>query len=498
MDREMQILVVDDEESIRTVMSHVLSDEGYHVTAVPSAEEALELFCRTPFPVLIADIRLEGMDGIELLKKVKEVHPDTQVIIITSYGSMESAIEAMRHGAYDYLLKPFENIDQISFAVRKAVESRRLAMENVKLTKALEEKVNRLSIINDLGRAMHSIHNTRELLDFFVQMVADEIGADRVSLMLLDKGVNKLLIKASYGIEEELARKVELAIGEGIAGRVVKEGNPIFVIDVDRMTSLPLLGTDFYSSDSFISAPLKLSIPIKYRKETIGVINISNKRGGGSFSEEDLDFISLLTSQASHAIENARMFDEQKKTHFEVITALADVLEAKDSHTGSHSNRMYNYAMQIGEKLGLSAAEKERLSYVAILHDIGKIGIPESILQKPSKLTDEEFEIMKSHPIKGAEILKRVSFLVPVAPLIRHHHERFEGNGYPDRLKGEEIPIQSRIVSIIDAYDAMTSDRPYRKSLGMEWAIGELKRCAGTQFDPQIVEIFISILMGQE
>lgn len=498
MDREMQILIVDDEESIRMVMSHVLSDEGYHVTAVASAEEALDLFRSTPFPIIIADIRLEGIDGIELLKRVKKEHPDTRVIIITSYGSMESAIEAMRHGAYDYLLKPFENIDQIAFAVRKAVESRRLALENEKLTKALEDKVSRLSIINDLSRAMHSIHNTRELLDFFVQMVADEVGSDRVSLMLLDKRSNKLLINASYGIESEFVRKVELSIGEGIAGRVVKEGNPIFVIDDDKMCALPLFGTDQYSSDSFISAPLKLSIPIKYRKETIGVINISNRRGGGAFSEEDLDFVSLLANQASHAIENTRIFDELKSTHFEVITALADVLEAKDSHTGSHSNRMFSYAMKIGEKLNLNADEIERLSYVAILHDIGKIGIPESILQKPSKLTDEEYQIMKSHPVIGAEILKRVSFLIPVAPLIRSHHERFEGNGYPDRLKGEEIPIQSRIVSIIDAYDAMTSDRPYRKSLGMEWAVGELKKCSGTQFDPNIVDIFISILKEQE
>lgn len=498
MDREMQILVVDDEESIRTVVSHVLSDEGHQVTAVPSAEEALDLFRRAPFPILIADIRLEGMDGIELLKRVKEEHPDTQVIIITSYGSIESAIEAMRYGAYDYLLKPFENIDQISFAVRKAVDKYRMTTENERLTRALKAKISRLAIMNDLGQAMHSILEPQELLSFFVQLLVDKFDAERVSIMLINKGTRELTIEAAHGLDEDVKNRARMRLGDGIAGRVALDGRPVLVKEIGEESELPVRRGTNYSTDSFISAPLVLCVPIRLKRETIGVINISNRKNGESFAEDDLEFVSLLAGQAAHAIENARMFEELKKTHFEVITALADVLEAKDSHTGSHSNRMFSYAMQIGEKLGLNADEKERLSYVAILHDIGKIGIPESILQKPGRLTDEEYEIMKSHPVIGAEILKRVSFLVPVAPLIRSHHERFEGNGYPDGLKGEEIPIQSRIVSVIDAYDAMTSDRPYRKSLGMEWGIGELKRCAGTQFDPQIVEIFISILMGQE
>lgn len=493
--------MVDDEESIRTVISKVLQGEGHDVVTVTSGEEAIDLINKEPFPIVLADIRLEGMDGIQLLRLVKEGHPDIQVIIITSYASLESAIHAMRYGAYDYLVKPFESIDHISFAVRKAAEKYRLTAENERLTGALKGKISRLATINDMGQALHSILKTDELLNFLVKLLADGMGADRVSLMLLNKGTGELTIGASFGIDEETVRQTRINIGDGIAGRVAQEGKPILVKDIEIEQGLPKSGRDNYSTDSFISAPLVMSIPIKFKRETIGVINISDKKNGEIFTEDDLEFVTLLANQAAHAIQNARIFDELKEanrkikdTYIGVIGIMGDLLEAKDSHTGSHCNRMLQYAMLIAERLDLSAEEKEKLQYAAMLHDIGKIGIPESILQKPGKLTDEEYRIMKKHPLIGADILGRTSFLKPIAHLIRTHHERPDGKGYPDSIKGVEIPIQSRIVSVLDAYDSMTSDRPYRQSLGLEFAINELLRYAGTQFDSEIVEIFVAIL----
>lgn len=501
MEKGTSVLVVDDEESIRSVVSNVLKDEGHRVMTASSGEEALELSGKGFFPIIIADIRMRGMDGIELLRRVKERHPETQVIIITSYASLESAIQAMRYGAYDYLVKPFESIDQISFAVRKAAEKYHLTLENDRLTKALKAKVSRLSSINDLGQAMHSILDPNDLLNFFVQLLAKKLEAERVSLMLLDKNTNELIIGASFGLDEEVVKKVRVKVGCGIAGRVAQDGRPMLVKDIERESGLQRQDECEYSTDSFISAPLVLCVPIRFKLGTIGVINISERKNDTPFTEDDLEFVALLANQAAHAIENARMFDELKEanrkvknTYFEVMGILGDVLEAKDSHTGSHCNRLFQQAMLIAERLKLSANEKEQLQYVALLHDIGKIGVPESILQKPDKLTSEEYQIMKNHPLIGADILGRVSFLAPIAPLIKAHHERYDGKGYPCGLKGEDIPIQSRIVAVLDAYDAMTSDRPYRKSPGIEYAIRELQRCAGTQFDPKIVEIFLSIL----
>jgi putative nucleotidyltransferase with HDIG domain len=178
----------------------------------------------------------------------------------------------------------------------------------------------------------------------------------------------------------------------------------------------------------------------------------------------------------------------------EVITALAETLEAKDVTTGHHSLRLMHFAGQVAERLDLDDAAQERLRYAAVLHDIGKIGVPERILQKRGKLTSEEMEEIYKHPHLGATIVKKVAFLSSVAPIIMAHHERLDGRGYPYGISGDAIPMEARIVSVMDSFDAMTSDRPYRKALGKAYAINELSTHAGSQFDPSVVEAFLAVL----
>lgn len=187
---------------------------------------------------------------------------------------------------------------------------------------------------------------------------------------------------------------------------------------------------------------------------------------------------------------------ELEETHFEAVLALAQAIEAKDLYTRGHSERTANYALQIADKLGLSDEEKGHIKYAAVLHDIGKIGIKGAILNKPGSLSEAEYEEIKTHPQKGVDIIRPVRFLAPVIPLVLHHQEHWDGKGYPEGLAGDKIPIGSRIISVLDAWDAMTSDRPYRKALSREEAIRELKRCSGTQFDPKVVEVFLEIIEG--
>ncbi len=241
-----------------------------------------------------------------------------------------------------------------------------------------------------------------------------------------------------------------------------------------------------------------LSVPIKCHNNVLGVININNKRNGGVFTPNDLRFVATLSSQASIAIENVRIFEELKETHFEAIVALAEVLEAKDSTTGRHSHRLLQYAMKMADRLGLNEDKKEQLRYVAVLHDIGKIGISKEILQKPGDLTRDEYHSIKKHPHLGAEFVQKIRFLSNLAPLIYSHHERNDGRGYPQGLSGEEIPIVARIVAVLDAYDAMTSDRPYRGAMKKELAVQELKKHAGSQFDSTVVEKFLLVLEEHE
>ena len=214
-----------------------------------------------------------------------------------------------------------------------------------------------------------------------------------------------------------------------------------------------------------------------------------------------MDVFSTLAQESAIAIENARLYEEVvfkgnqlKAANLDSIKALAEALETKDFETKGHSDRTVAHALNIAKRIGLSEQEQEWIQYAAILHDIGKIGIPEQILKKPGKLTPEEYEVMKQHPVYGAQIVRQIKFLNHVVPLVQADHERWDGKGYPDGLKGEQIPLGARIVALVDAYDAMTSDRVYRKAPGKSFAIEEMERCSGTQFDPHIVGVFLEIL----
>ena len=506
MKENYRILIADDNESLCQVLEELLNEEGYDVTIAHRGDDALVELQRQPHHLALLDIRMPGLNGMEVLQEIKTTFPKTDVIIITSHASVDSVVEAIRLGAQDYMIKPFDDLDIVSHVVRRSITKRRLQDENEKLygeLKAnnikLEESVKRLSSLNNTSKALHSFLELDDLLKSFVEIVANELEADRVSLMLLDKETNELLIEAAVGLDEQLVRSVRINVGDGIAGTVVKKGKSILVKDIESDPRIDKSNNDEkYNTGSFISAPILLSVPITYQQKTFGVINVNDKRTGGVFTDDDLNFVSNLASQAAVAIMNVQIMEDLKNTHFEAITALAEALEAKDSVTRNHSDRMLRFAIQIAGRLGLNEDRKEGLRYLAVLHDIGKIGIPEHILLKPGKLTDEEYSVMKQHPVIGAQLVQKVSFLSEIAPLIHAHHEQYDGKGYPQGLSGIDIPIESRIVSVLDAFDAMTSDRPYRQSIGLDRAIRELKDFAGSQFDPCVVEEFISILVEQD
>lgn len=506
MRNEYEILVVDDDESIVHFISELLSTEGYSTTPAFRAHEARAKLRLQSYQLVMLDLMLPDGLGIELLREIKETFPKTDVIIMTSHASLETAVEALRLGASDYLLKPFDDLNVVSHVVRKAFEKRQAAEENERLhqelnerTADLESSVKRLTTLNEAGRTLHSILNIKELIEFTIRLMATELKAKRASLMLLDKGTNELVIEASVGLDEQFAKTVRVPVGEGIAGWVAQEGTALLVEDIEQDPQFKSKREgSAYDSNSFISAPLVLSVPIQYQQKLIGVININNKEDGGVFTDSDLAFVITLANQAAIAIENARIFEKLKETHMEAITALAEALEAKDVTTARHSHRLLHYAIQVADRLGLTEDAKESLGYAAVLHDIGKIGIAEGILQKTGKLTREELAEIRKHPSLGAAIVRKVAFLSSVAPIILAHHEWYDGKGYPEGLSGEAIPIEARIVAVMDSYDAMISDRPYRKALGKEYAIKEMKIYSGSQFDPLIVQTFLFVLEEEE
>jgi HD-GYP domain-containing protein (c-di-GMP phosphodiesterase class II) len=223
------------------------------------------------------------------------------------------------------------------------------------------------------------------------------------------------------------------------------------------------------------------------------VLQAVNKKNLGRFSKGDLEDFSSLSNQVAIAIENANLYKELKDTFLGTAGALSDTIEAKDTYTGGHTQRVMDWSLAIGWRLGLSPEEMEDLKLAAILHDIGKIGVEDEVLRKQGRLNQEEKRKMQQHSIIGPNIVKRVRQLHPIIPGIRHHHEMYDGGGYPDGIKGEEIPLMARIIAVADAFDAMTSDRPYRKGLGMGNALREIQKFSGKQFDPNVVQALVSV-----
>ena len=331
---EDRILIVDDEEVICNVLDRRLTREGYSCTTAHNGKEALNHFYKNSFSLIISDMKMPEMTGIELLQKVKAIDPKMKMIMVTAYPEIDLALNAMRLGAYDFIIKPAD-LDLIVMSVKKALESRRL-----------EEEI-------------EAYHNRMEEL-----------------------------------VEERTAK----------------------------------------------------------------------------------------LQQAYRTL---------KKSHLDSVKVLAEAIDAKDPYTRGHSDRVKRMSLAIAKKMGFSEERLENLEYGALLHDIGKIGIKDEVLQKQAPLSSEEYQYIQEHPLIGVKIIEGVEFFKDKIPMIRHHHEHYDGNGYPDGLAGEAIPLEARIISLPDAFDAMTSARPHRNIMPLQNVLAELEKFKGKQFDPKVLDIFI-------
>lgn len=308
-----RVLIVDDEASIRYVLTKLVRGMGLEPCAAGSAQEALPLVDGPPLAAALLDVVLPGMSGLDLLERLKQKSPDTEVLIMTSHASVETAIEAIRKGAYDYLHKPFE-LDEVSAAVERALEKRQLSLRNRQLMTELEmhnrelrAAVQRLASLNAAGHAMSGIHTLGELLDFFLGLVVQELDVERASLMLVDDA-GELRIAAARGLPPEVTREVRTKFGEGVAGKVAATGCPLLVEDAS--SSLELGSSNVNLPGSFMSVPINLSVPIKAMNRVLGVINVTQRRSGTAFGSDDVAYLTGLAGQAAVAIDRARHLEQ--------------------------------------------------------------------------------------------------------------------------------------------------------------------------------------------
>jgi HD-GYP domain-containing protein (c-di-GMP phosphodiesterase class II) len=404
------------------------------------------------------------------------------------------------------LICKFKNICRHLFEANRKLKSnisslRKMNNHTAKLNGMLKEKysniVSKLKLakeeIQDMTQINTSLSNSTDLqvtLDIIVDFSKKITGANAACLRLikpLEDGI--MLSDASVGLSRKFLENSPIKIGEGASGIAAAIRKPIIINNVadDPRVMYPKLA----QREGIVSFA---SIPVVFNEEILGVISVYFKYPK-NITREEIDLLIAFASQAALAIQETRLYQDVHINYFNTIHTLVLAMEARDPYTMRHSERVTQYSIKIARSLKLTDKQVETLNYASKVHDVGKIAISDIVLNKPGKLTIAERALIELHPVKGAEMLEPLSFLRAGIPCVRHHHERFDGAGYPDGIKKEQIPIEARIVACADSFDAMTSDRPYRyRKMTILEAINELELNSGKQFDPYVVPAFVKIL----
>jgi len=420
-------------------------------------------------------------------KKSKEILRELDVSILIPLCSEDNLIGLLVLG--DKKSGDIYTLQDIKFLELLAPEAA-IAIKNAELFEEKNMRVRELTALNKLAFTLGTNLNLSAILNGALKQVMLVTQADSGSIMLLDEDNQVLTIKASKGLKKDVLKKTQLKVGEGIAGWVAKTREPLILVD-----DLDPRFQNEQKRQEIISA---ITVPLKSKEKVIGVLSVNRKTSTEIFSKENLDVVVSFAGQLAVAIENAKLYKDLENTFIGTISALAAAVDAKDPYTYGHSNDVMEYAVAIAEQMQLPKHQIETIRIGAALHDIGKIGIDGSILNKPGKLNSEERLIINRHPTIAVNILESLDFLKEAVPLILFHHERYDGKGYPSGIAGEAIPIGARIIAVADSFNAMVSRRPYRPPMSFAAAIKELKDNVGTQFDPRAVSAFLEVLAKAE
>lgn len=375
-----------------------------------------------------------------------------------------------------------EEIEEANFKIADLASE--LEGKNFRLSQAVE----RLQSLYYMGLAINATVNLSELFNLLSEKATETLNSQVGYILMLNEQTGGLNVGGAFGITEEYDSNLEVPLKPGgVSYWVFQNNHGILIENVDKHPDISKMSRLGFIRESVICAPLT------DQGRVIGTITVANPVDGSKFTNSDLELLSTIAAQASVAIRNARLYEEQEKTYLNTVHALVSAIEASDAYTRGHSERVTRYSMALGRRVGLNDNELKRLERAAVLHDIGKIGIDINILHKREKLTPADIEVLKQHPSIGVRILEPIHFLGEVRTIIEQHHERFDGQGYPKGLTPEEWLLEAKILAVCDTYDAMTSDRPYRKALSQEIAIQEIRDHSGRQFDPEVAAAFISM-----
>jgi len=658
-EKKGRVLVVDDESELTAALAEMLSKQGYDTQEVNQGQAALSLLNEQSFDILLADLMMPEMDGITLLRSALEIDPNLVAIIMTGQGTVQTAVEAMKSGAFDYILKPFklnavlsilgramevhrlrtENIqlremlnvyelgqvvaftldidvifqktaeaaleqcqaDEVSIllphpqgdelvlvstfgeeredlvgqtvplqgsisgwvarhrepvtlqgrvndprfrpvyprpeiqsaismpmvlgnklvgvinvnrthrrtpltqgqikALRILVSILASALENARLYEQTEKRLRRLTALRTIDLAITSSLDLRVTLSILLDEVATQLGVVAASILLLDPQTQTLEYAAGRGFRTRAIEQSRVLLGAGYAGTAALERRTIEVPDLDKAPPGP--GRERLPAEEGMQSCY--AAPLIAKGQVKGVLEVFHRKPFDADSEW-LEFLESLAGQAAIAIDSAQLFDSLQQSNQQLmlsynatIEGWSRALDLRDRETEGHTQRVSDMTLRLARALGgFSVEDLADIRRGALLHDIGKVGVPDAILHKPGELTGEEWATMRKHPLYARDLLSPIPYLRKALDIPYLHHERWDGSGYPQGLKGDQIPLVARIFAVVDVWDALRSDRPYRKGWSQEQVIAYLKAHSGTLFDPQVIKVFLTVLEEQD
>ena len=462
------ILVVDDSNLLRNILREELEAEGYDVHLAEDGARGLELVRDLRPDVILLDVVLPEMDGFEVCRLIKddESLAHIPILILSSRNELKDKLAGFEAGADDYLTKPFftkELVARLKTTIRmkETMENQRKVGESY------------LEMLFGIGSAIISPFKLEDEVDIILRQALGTVGTGRGAVLLHDSKKGLLEVRGCEGYDRS-----KLKVGDSCR---ISDKLPV----VDASEPDAEQGIRLYEDP----ARNTVFIPMVAKERLVGGIELDLGSGKKALSAQKQKVLYALASQAAIFIENARLERDVRSMFLNIIVSLAGAVDAKDAYTHGHSLRVARTSLLVGKMQGMPREAMEPLLLSAILHDVGKIAIPDDILKKTGKLTPDEYDSMKNHVTAGARMLAHIPALEEVIPGIRHHHEHWDGSGYPDGLIGDGIPLTGRIILIGDAFDAMSTDRIYRKGMGVPVSIERMIESAGRQFDPKLVDI---------
>jgi response regulator RpfG family c-di-GMP phosphodiesterase len=475
----LRVLSVDDNASVLRFLVSAFTSNHCEVTTAATAEEALELLGDDPFDLIVSDIKMPGLSGLDLLRAIKGKQPGTPVVLITGVPSVNSAVFGLRHGAYDYLPKPFSVTDVkelIQRLRRDRAEGNGAVNYPAGLTDELARRQGGVEVMSSIGELALQGLEPGLFIERVLEKTIQSLHCDAAVTLICDADGK---FNASRMGQAELVNQV-LTLLHAHFGDVVKAGGRETVVLTTREHRFEALAA-----------------LIPGVGNAMGILCMARDLQRGAFLPDEKALLLGYAQTTAVALQKIVLREHLENNLVDTISAFVIALESKDPYLKGHSARVSLYSGELAKVMGMPASEVVLIARAGMLHDLGKLVILDDILRKPRQLTDEEFELIRTHPVIGDKILKPLRFLACEAKAVRHHHERYDGKGYPDGLKGDDIPLIARVVTVADAFDAMTSDRSYRDKRPLEVALEEISRNSRTQFDSILAEAFITIPLAR-